>query len=299
MSRETGEKGLVTVGLMAYNRAGTYLTAAIDSILAQTYKNFELIISDNASPDNTEEICREYAKRDPRVRYIRQKENIGYTANVNFVNGEARGEYFFWFCDDDVLAPTFIEKCVARLETHPESIMAAVRPVSFDDTGRYEQPRESKKMCPWEKDTYRRLKQFILLYESDGKPLVHFCAVWRRKAIADFVFINYFIRWPYNWDFQDMTLAFYGLIRGSFECVDEVLYYKRARPTSFDFKKKFFPRRIFDSFVHSRLRRLTTPFFYTRMRMITGIKELSLFARAKLMFWNLFAMSRLFWRKKI
>jgi hypothetical protein len=63
----------ITIGLPVYNSA-RYLAAAIDSILAQSYGDFDLLISDNASTDRTEEICRDYAKRDPRIRYIRQSQ---------------------------------------------------------------------------------------------------------------------------------------------------------------------------------------------------------------------------------
>ncbi len=297
---KAGEKGLVTIGLMTYNRAGSYLPATLDSILAQTYKNFELVISDNASTDNTEEVCRAYVKNDPRIKYIRQKENIGYVANVNFLRTQVRGEYFVWICDDDLWAPAFLKKCVALLEANPQAIMAAANLIDFDDKGNRTPPRDPKKFYPSLKDLYSRLKQYTLFYESDGKDLFMFCAVWRRKAIANYFFVDYFIRYPWNWDFQDMNFVFHGLSKGTFEFVDEVLFYKRARIEALDQpKKKSFPRRIFDTLVYSRLKRLITPFFYRRMGDIVKVKELSLWARARLIFWTLFVMSRLFWKRKI
>ncbi|MEK7507706.1 MAG: glycosyltransferase family 2 protein, partial [Patescibacteria group bacterium] len=262
--------------------------------------NFELVISDNASPDNTEEICRAYAKKDPRITYIRQKENIGYTANVNFFRTRILGEYFVWMCDDDLFAPTFLEKCVALLDAHPESIMAGANVIDFDDIGNRTPARDPNKFYPSERDLYRRLKQYTFFYESDGKDLFMFCAVWRREAILNFIFVNYFIRYPYNWDFQDMNFVFRGLAKGTSEFVNEVLFFKRAKSDSFvPSKKKSLPKKIYDSLVYSRLRRLFTPFFYKRMRQILKVKELSLWQRKKLILWTFFVMSRLFWKRKI
>ena len=86
-----------------------FIRKALDSLLAQTFTDFELIISDNASSDRTEAICREYVARDPRVRYVRQSENRGALANFQFVLDEAAGEYFMWAAADDVWDSKFIE----------------------------------------------------------------------------------------------------------------------------------------------------------------------------------------------
>ena len=106
---------LVSIGLPTYNRA-QFLRRALDLLLAQTYKNFELIISDNCSTDDTPKICEEYRKHDARIKYFRQKENIGITDNMSFVLNEARGDYFMWAADDDWWAPEFIEKLKIGLD---------------------------------------------------------------------------------------------------------------------------------------------------------------------------------------
>ena len=82
-----------------------FIHETLDSFLTQTFNEFELIISDNKSTDNTESICREYAARDPRIRYIRQIENIGMMANFKFVLDEAVGDYFMWTAADDCITP--------------------------------------------------------------------------------------------------------------------------------------------------------------------------------------------------
>ena len=127
----------VSVGLPVYN-GERYLRLAIDSILAQTFEDFELIISDNASTDHTEEICREYAARDPRVIYIRQPRNRGGAWNFNHVVELARGEYLKWAAHDDVLAPTFLKECVAALDRLPGTVLASPRTVKIDESGKRE-----------------------------------------------------------------------------------------------------------------------------------------------------------------
>lgn len=91
----------VSIGMPVYN-GENYIREALDSLLAQTFTNFELIISDNASNDATETICREYAARDSRIRYFRQSNSIGGLGNFLFVLDEAAGEYFIWASHDDV-----------------------------------------------------------------------------------------------------------------------------------------------------------------------------------------------------
>ena len=105
----------LSVGYPVYN-GEKFMRESIDAILDQTYSDFELVISDNASTDSTQEICQEYAKRDIRVRYIRQEENIGAPANFNAVFDHSRGEYFKWASSDDCIYPTFLEKCLNALK---------------------------------------------------------------------------------------------------------------------------------------------------------------------------------------
>lgn len=97
---ETAKVPQVTIGMPVYNGA-KFIREALDSLLAQTFSNFELIISDNASTDATQAICEEYVCRDLRIRYVRQSENRGAAANFQFVLDEAVGEYFMWAAADD------------------------------------------------------------------------------------------------------------------------------------------------------------------------------------------------------
>jgi len=122
----------VTIGLPVYN-GDAFLAAAIDSLLAQTYRDFELIISDNASTDGTEAICRDRAARDPRIRYHRSATNRGAMWNFNVVVELARGEYFKWAAHDDRHEPTYIERCVEALDRHPDVVLACTQLVDIDE----------------------------------------------------------------------------------------------------------------------------------------------------------------------
>lgn len=113
---------LVTVGLPVFNGA-KYLSNTIDSILDQTFDDFELVISDNGSNDETESICRGYALSDSRIRYYRFEQNEGAARNYNRVFELARGTYFKWAPHDDVLLPRMLEECVSVFTQAPESVV--------------------------------------------------------------------------------------------------------------------------------------------------------------------------------
>jgi len=124
----------VSIGLAVYN-GEDFLDEAITSLLAQTYTDFELIISDNASTDRTEEICRKHAAGDPRIRYSRNDENIGGVNNENRTFRLARGEYFRLAAHDDVCEPELLERCVAVLDERPEVVVCHTAMVSIDADG--------------------------------------------------------------------------------------------------------------------------------------------------------------------
>src|ERR1700682_2243328 len=125
----------ITIGLPVYNGA-KYLAAAMDSILAQSYGDFDLLISDNASTDGTEEICRDYAKKDPRIRYIRQRQNLGAAANHNLLIPMTDSPYFKWASHDDLLAPGFLAACVDVLDRDSTVVLASPASMLIDEVGK-------------------------------------------------------------------------------------------------------------------------------------------------------------------
>jgi len=117
-----------------YN-GGTLVAEAIESVLAQSFTDFELIISDGGSTDDTPNICQRFADRDPRIRLFRHDVNRGAAWNFNFTFREACGEYFKWAAHDDVIAPTFIEKCVNVLGECPEVAWVMSKYARIDSDG--------------------------------------------------------------------------------------------------------------------------------------------------------------------
>ena len=126
----------VSIGLPVYN-GEQFLKEALDSILAQTFEDFEVIISDNASTDSTKEICQAYVAKDSRIRYFRNETNIGAAKNFNRTFELSSGEYFKWAAHDDAYVPTFLEKCVSVLDQSPSVVLCYTEEMDIDEQGRY------------------------------------------------------------------------------------------------------------------------------------------------------------------
>ena len=120
----------ISIGMPVYNGAKT-IEKAINSLLAQTYKDFELIISDNASDDETEIICQKFVGKDSRIHYIRQDKNIGLYQNENFLLSKATGKYFMFSCDDDWRSPDFLELNVTFLDSNSKFV-ASTSPTCYE-----------------------------------------------------------------------------------------------------------------------------------------------------------------------
>jgi glycosyltransferase involved in cell wall biosynthesis len=127
-------KPRVSIGLPVYN-GEKYLAETLDSLLDQTYADFEIVISDNASTDKTGAICQEYAQRDKRIKYQRNQVNQGAADNYNIVFHLAEGEYFKWAAADDLLAPKFLERCVKVLDDDPGVVLCYTRTAEIDACG--------------------------------------------------------------------------------------------------------------------------------------------------------------------
>jgi glycosyltransferase involved in cell wall biosynthesis len=125
---------LVSIGMPLYN-AEAYLRESLEALLAQDYSNFEIIISDNASGDKTEAICREYTARDPRIRYFRAERNMGAVWNFRRVYELSRGEYFMWAAFDDVRDPRYVRLCVDALERNPNAALCCTGIRVIDEQG--------------------------------------------------------------------------------------------------------------------------------------------------------------------
>lgn len=125
---------LVSIGMPVYNGA-KYIREGLDLLLVQNYENFELTISDNASTDHTEEICRSYLAKDHRIRYFQNPENIGILGNWRRVLELASGEYFMWAPYDDRWSFNYIQTLLGCLLAHPTAVLAAGKTLYIDADG--------------------------------------------------------------------------------------------------------------------------------------------------------------------
>jgi glycosyltransferase involved in cell wall biosynthesis len=137
------KKPRVSIGLPVHN-GERFLGETLDSLLAQSYADFELIISDNASTDGTQEICNLYAAKDQRVRYYRNAKNVGVAPNFNRVFELSTGDYFKWASADDICKPEHLARCLEVLERDRTVVLAYPRaqfinenglPLDIDDPG--------------------------------------------------------------------------------------------------------------------------------------------------------------------
>jgi glycosyltransferase involved in cell wall biosynthesis len=125
---------MVGLGMPVFNGAA-YVAETLESIREQTFTDFELVICDNASTDDTEKICRAYAAADPRIRYYRNVTNLGAHPNYNRTFALARGKYFKWTPHDDVLHPDYLAACVHALEASPDAVVCQTQLDFIDQHG--------------------------------------------------------------------------------------------------------------------------------------------------------------------
>jgi glycosyltransferase involved in cell wall biosynthesis len=172
----------VSIGLPVYN-GEVYLSGALDTLLGQTFTDLELIISDNASTDRTPEICRSYAARDHRVRYIRHEVNRGVPWNHNFALGQATGEYFRWASHDDLCAPDFVARCVKELDADPGLVLCHTRTVVLDGEGTVLSHNGGS---PWIGSplAHERFRDLVGLGHRYWQPLLTFGVMRREAAVV-------------------------------------------------------------------------------------------------------------------
>lgn len=208
----------LTIGLPVYN-GEDYLSESLDALLGQSYADFELVISDNASTDGTAEICRRYEARDPRVRYVRQPRNIGAAPNHNVVLDEARGELFKWVGHDDLYDRDLLARCVAALDAHPDAVLASCHSAVIEVDGTL---RTDAVRYPHGTDSPHAPERFrAILFATGGDDDY---GVVRTDVLR---------RIPPTGSYYhaDRTLVAELALHGRFQRVPEILYYRRDVPT--------------------------------------------------------------------
>jgi glycosyltransferase involved in cell wall biosynthesis len=211
---------LVSIGLPVRN-GERHVGQAVRSVLDQEYGHLELVISDNASDDGTEEICRQFARCDARVRYHRQSQNIGLVPNFNAVLHRARGAYFKWMGDDDWLTPTYVTRCVEVLDDDAALILATtqqahVAPDGAVETASYDGAR-MRSARPVE-----RFAEMLRLQTDSYLLLDPLYGMMRRGRVAQ-------LARPIML-FEDQLLAARLALAGPFGHLGQVLSYRRTKP---------------------------------------------------------------------
>lgn len=214
------------IGIPVYN-GENYLEETITSLLAQTFQDFEIFISDNASTDGTEAICRKYSDNDARFHYHRYEKNRGATWNFNNVFNLSRNTYFKWAPHDDLYDPTFLAKCIDVLERDPGILVCYTKTSIIDENGAIVKKFETN------------------LRVEDTRPHVRF-----HDLLVDFMVYelygvirsNALKRTPLFGGFghdDGVLLAHLGLLGRYFE-IPEYLYYNREHPQkSWNFYKNY------------------------------------------------------------
>jgi glycosyltransferase involved in cell wall biosynthesis len=206
----------LTIGLPVYNGA-KYLAESLESLLGQSFTDFELIISDNASTDGTGEICRRYEKQDSRVRYFRQPRNLGLAPNVNFIVSQATGELYKEAAHDDLYARSLLERCVAALDEYPQVVLAHSWTAKVDGSGQvteaYEYPLTTA--APRAPERFRSM-----LFDSGGDDDYGVMRMDVRRRIA--------LMGSYH--HADRTMTTEIALYGPFYQVPDWLYFRREHP---------------------------------------------------------------------
>lgn len=214
----------VGMGMPVYN-GERYLEEAIRANLAQTYGDFTLLISDNASTDRTEAICRDYAARDKRIRYVRNPVNVGAAANFDRCFRPLACEYFRWSNADDIPEPTLVEKCLASLEADPTAVLAYGKSRVIDAEGAVTQDYDDN----LDLRQPRAADRYIACVERIGLNNVIY-GLMRRDALARTALLK-------GYPGADIYLVAELSLYGAFREIPERLFSRRMHPQASSWKR--------------------------------------------------------------
>jgi glycosyltransferase involved in cell wall biosynthesis len=233
-----GRSPRVSIGVPVYN-GERYVAETLDSLLAQSFGDFELIICDNTSADRTQEICQYYAARDSRIRYVRNPNNLGLAANYRLGFALSSGEYFRWNASDDLCAPQFLVRCVEVLDRNASVVLAYPKTKLIDEHGKLIADYEDRLQL----DSDRPSQRFIQLNQN-----LRLCnalyGLIRSETLRRTALVGSFIG-------GDIPLLAELVLYGKFREVPEFLFFRRIHPQAasvrredqllelYDPKKKF------------------------------------------------------------
>lgn len=217
----------VSLSMPVYN-GEKYIAQAIDSILAQDFTDFELIVTDNASTDRTEEICRDYAAREPRILYVRNATNIGAAGNFNLGFELAKGAFFKWCAHDDRISPDFIGKSIHALRNDPSAAIAHGRQQGIDAQGQ-EIDWISGGLIDIS-DITDDAERFELVFRAQGYDAAMF-GLFRRETLA----LTSLHQSYYS---SDIALLAENALLGRFLCTDAIFYNREHENRSINIQDK-------------------------------------------------------------
>jgi glycosyltransferase involved in cell wall biosynthesis len=224
----------LSIGLPVYN-GERFLGQALDCLLAQTFRDFEIIISDNASSDRTPQICRTYAQRDHRIRYVRNQRNLGLIANFNLVFELSSTPLFKWAAHDDLHRDTYLENCVGVLDNHPDVVLANTNTAFIDEnnelfpldpqTGNYLDPKTGVPQMVDSLEIGERAAAVGRFWQvlSHARWSTHLFGVFRRQDLKQTRLLGDFYG-------SDRTLLAELALLGRFRTNPEPLFLKRIHP---------------------------------------------------------------------
>lgn len=210
----------VSVGIPVFN-GEPFVRATLDSVLGQTFEDLEIVISDNASTDGTESICREYARKDPRIRYVRNRENIGLAKNFRRVVELATAEYFKLANADDLCGPDLVSQCVRVLDGDPTTVLCYGKTTLIDAEGRSLQPYEDglDLRSPSVTERFRTALQRVRLVNV-------LQGVMRTDALRQTALLDTYVG-------ADMVLVIELALRGRFHELPERSFQRRIHAAAF------------------------------------------------------------------
>ena len=209
---------IVSIGMPVRN-GESFIEEAIQSLLKQTFSDFELIISDNASEDRTSIICQHYAGRDRRIRYSRFQTNVGAALNFNQVFRLARGRFFKWAFHDDICLPDFLLRCVEIFQNSPLAVVVVYPRTELIDEKNRSLGHDRLSLGIEERMPHRRLTYFIKNIRQSNPIFGLIRSESLRKTRLHDSFIS-----------SDYVLIAELLLLGEFREVPEVLFRRRLHP---------------------------------------------------------------------
>lgn len=226
MKKVDDTAAIISVGMPVYN-GEPYLESAILSVLRQTLGDFTLYISDNASTDRTEDICRDYAAQDARITYSRNGTNIGAARNYNRVFRLASSPYFRWFNADDEADPELHRKCLDVLEANPDAVLCCGQTQLIDAQGRI--MREYREQLDLRQE--RSDERYLAFCRNVGLTNAIY-GLMRTSAVAATSLMGSGGYWAADTNFM-AELA----LQGTFIVIDEPLFFRRMHERAFSWDR--------------------------------------------------------------